>query len=361
MQWALSVVSGEEWEGSDADYQAQLEGTADAADAQTEQTDAQATEAAPMTLSEKAAFYYEALSDFSRVSLFEDDLTILLTACLAADALCALMLLPFRKSRLRAFDYASMTLYTLLLCTMGAAQTLGIVEMIAAARASTFLEPFLGIVYVIPADFVFGILAGNRNRVWRGALSAAACALCAVVALTIFRQGWLHNDFDVNLAYYNEPDYLVKNIRETYPEDMFTIISTTDEYYQVVDYGYHENLSKFMDMVNGNQAEFKIPTPYVFFFVEKRVLQDYYYGSVDVSEEYAQMEFKYFESTQDYYYQRAVLMSQAYFWAEKYREMYPETFTVYYEDEIYIAYVVKQNPYALYDFQIDYLPEEAAQ
>jgi hypothetical protein len=142
---------------------------------------------------------------------------------------------------------------------------------------------------------------------------------------------------------------------------MFTIISTTDEYYPVVDYGFHENLSKFMDMVNGNQPAFKIPTPYVFIFVEKHVLQDYYYGPVDVSEEYARMAFKYFASTHDYYFQRAVLMSQAYFWAKEYSKMYPNTFRVFYEDDIYISYIVKQNPYALYNFQIEYLPEEVAQ
>jgi len=361
MQWAVSVISGEEWQGSESNYQSQLEAakgeTPDTPD-ETDTGESTAPVNTDKSLTGRIKFYYRAITDFSRVSLFGDDLTDILMICLGGGLCLAALLLPFRKTRLFGLDYASMILYTVFMCTMGAAQTLNLVEVVAASRASTFTQPFLGIIYALPMDFVFGLAAGWRNRFYRGFLSFASAAVCAGVVFVIFQQGWVHNFFDVNLAYYNESDYLINYIRTHYEKDMFTVVSTTDDYYQVVDYGYHENLSKFMDMVNGNQPEFKIPTPYVFVFIEKKVLQDFYYGSVYVNKDFASMDFKYFASTQDYYFQRAILESQAYYWALAFQKLYPNQIHVFYEDDIYIAYLIRQNPYYLYDFRIDYLQNE---
>jgi hypothetical protein len=63
------------------------------------------------------------------------------------------------------------------------------------------------------------------------------------------------------------------------------------------------------------------------------------------------------EDVQDYYYQRAVIESKAYFWAKKFHEMYPKNFKVYFENDIYIVYLMEQNTYFPYDLQIDYLED----
>lgn len=369
MQWALTVMSGEEWHGSDANYQDQLEKALEGSlvggkaeeTPEPDATDAAVEEPTPMTLREKVLFVYRSVYNFALLSLFGGDLTQILMFAIAIGLLCTLAFLPFERTRLYALGYASMLLYTILMMIMGAAQSLGIPEVIAAARASTFLEPYLGIVYLIPLDSALGFVEGYGSLTWRRARTVISAVLCAALTLLIFRQNWVHSYFDVNLAYYNEPDYLTKKIRQQYPKGSFTIVSTTDEYYQVVDYGYHENLSKFMNMVNGNEAYYTIPTEYVFFFIEKKVLDDFYFGSVEVSPEYAQKDFVYMASTQDYYFQRAVLESQAYYWARSFAKIYPDSFKIIFEDSIYICYMAKQNPYSLYDFRIDYLGEAQAE
>ena len=71
--------------------------------------------------------------------------------------------------------------------------------------------------------------------------------------------------------------------------------------------------------------------------------------------EYASKDFVYFASNSDYYYQRAVLESQAYYWANAYRKLYPNEMRVFFENDLYIVYLLEQNPYYLNNFQIDYL------
>lgn len=364
MQWAVSVMTGQKWEGSESNYQGQLESALGSSEGLAQEENAgetAKTEAAGnvnRSFPEKIRFYYEALYDFSKVTMFGDPLTKVLTLCIGLGFGIGALFLLVRSTRLAGMGYLSLTIYAVAICTMGAAQALNLMQIVAAARASAFAEPFLFLVYAIPADIAFRLLGRYQNKVYQGALSLISAGLCAALILTLFRQGWVHKFFDVNLAYYNEAEYLTRRIRETYPANMFTIVSPTEEYYQVVDYGYHVELSQFMNMVNGNEKEFKITTPYVFFFIEKHVLQDYYYGPVRVDPALAAKKFVYYASSQDYYFQRAILESQAYYWAQRYLKLYPNAFQVYFENDIYVAYILEQNPYSLYDFQINYLPDK---
>ena len=40
---------------------------------------------------------------------------------------------------------------------------------------------------------------------------------------------------------------------------------------------------------------------------------------------------------------RYILMSKMYYWAQRYQEIYPEDFTVYYEDDEFVCYKLVQN------------------
>jgi hypothetical protein len=366
MNWAMTVIAGETYQGDN--YQANLESsingdsaaqTVTATDtAAADETAADVSPLAGLNVKDKLLFIYHAIYDYVSVTLLGDFMTRILLLCFAAGIFLSLVSLPFKSLRPFGSDYAAMMVYTVMICIVGAAQTLHMQELIAASRAGTFIDPYLGIVYAIGADFLFGLLALLFTRGMRPLLSGVYVAGCVLLLFTAVRLDMQHDYFEVNLAYYNEPVYLIRHIRQDYPHNSFTVISTTDERYQVMDYGYHENLSKFMNMVNGKEPEYKIPTPYVFVFIEKTVLQDYYYGRVDVSPVYANKEFVYMADNQDYYFQRAVLESMAYYWAQRFMELYPNTMRVYYEDDIYICYLIEQNPYYLYDFQVDYLPVE---
>lgn len=371
MEWAMSVIRGEKWEGSESDYQEQLESfrgetegsqgenneNSKGGEMKPEEMPGARSGVKGKSFSEKLFFYYNAVYDFSRIVMFGDELTDVLVVCSVLVVVCGGLLLFFRQTRLDGAGYFAILFYVVIIGIMGAAQTLDIIDIIGSSRAMTFAEPFLGIIYAIPLDFVFRFLNCYKNNIYQRLLTFVSVALCIGLAYITFQQGWVHDFFDIAPAYYNESDYLVKQIRKNYKSKTFTIVSPVEELYQVIDYGYHENLSKFVNMVNGKEKEYKIPTQYIFFFIEKRVLDDYYYGSVDVSPEYAREEFIYFASSQDYYFQRAVLESKAYYWALEFQKMYPNSFKIYFENDIYVAYVLKQNPYSLYNLQIDYLPK----
>lgn len=367
MAWATSVIAGEEWHGSDADYQDILakaqgnngpedEANTDSSEAE-EEREKVTIDYSSLTFREIIEKFYRAMYNFGMLAMFGASATWLMFISMAMGLIGGFIMLLVKKYRVYGNAYIALILNMTILCIIGGARELGLVELIAAARASTFAEPFIGFIYILPVDFIFRVMGLWKNRYYQSFLNFMSLILCGLAAFFIIEMGWYHNYFDVNLAYYNEPDYLLRNIRKNYDDFTYTIVSPTEEYYTVIDYGYHTQLSEFMNMVNGGQEEFTFPTKYVFFFIEKLVLQDYAYGQVRVDPKYAVMDFIYLNNSQDYYFQRAIIESQAYYWAQKMLQIYPYSFKVYYEDDIYVAYILEQNTYSPYSLQIDYLSE----
>lgn len=353
MAWAMSVIRGEEWLGTDTDYRDELESML----FEEGQNGGEVLKGEVKPSPEGIRPYLEGPYNFYRVVVLDGERAKIFLFCMASGIVFALILLITRTHVPTGAGYVALILYMAIMGLMGAAQELGMVEIIGATRAMSFSEPFAGLIFALPLNFIFMFLEGRGERAGRRIFTAGSLVVCLGIVYLIFKQNWVHDFFDVNPAYYNEPDILVKEIRKEYKPWTYTIVSTGEEYYQVLDYGYHVNISKFVNMVGGNEEEFKILSPYVFFFIEKRVFQDFYYGRVDVSRELAQKDFVYFESSQDYYFQRAVLESKAYYWALEFKKLYPNSFKVYFENEVYIVYILEQNPYNLYNLQIDFLPE----
>lgn len=369
MEWATTVIAGEEWRGSDAEYRAQLaeaqgwdsliDYSADADPAALAEEKKVSVDYSSMTLKEMIRYYYDSILNFGILAMFGGHATQLMFDCMMIGFFCALLMLLPTKTRIYGHDYIALIINMIVLCTIGAARRLGIVELIAAGRASTFAEPFIGFIYMLPVDFALRVLSGWKNRYYQSLLNIISAAVCGAAAVLIFEFGCYHDFFDVYQAYYNESEYLLRHIKKTYDKNTYTIVSPTDEYYDILDFGYHTELSEFMNMVNGKQEAFTFPTKYVFFFIEKRILKDYFYGSVDVDLKYAAMDFLYFANSQDYYFERAIIESQAYYWAKKFQQIYPRNFKVFYEDDIYVAYIMEQNAFHPYDLQIDYLADYA--
>lgn len=364
INWATTVMSGEEWEGSDANYEEKLKearGEAEADDeipeVEEEPQEKPKIDYSGMTPKEILKYYYDSIYNFGSSAMFGSEPTKLMFACMLIGAVCALIMMMFRKTRNFGYDYTALIIIMVILYTFGASQALGIPELIAAARASTFAQPFIGLLYMLPFDFILRIMGIWKNRYYQMFVRTVSLAVCVASAMFIMDAGWYHNFFDVNQAYYNEPEYLVRNIKKSFEKYSYTIVATTDEYYEVLDHGRHTEISKFMNMVNRKEEEFTFTTDYVFFFIEKTLLQDYTHGRVNVSLEYAAQDFVYMAVVQDYYYQRAIVESQVYYWAEAFQKMYPRNFKVYFENDIYIVYLMEQNTYYPYSLQIDYLEE----
>lgn len=364
IEWATTVMSGEEWHGSEADYQDEL---SKAQGKYLEEDEGQDTEEVPeekvkinyseMTLKEIAQYYLNSIYNFGTSAMFGSEQTKLMFVCMLIGFIFALIMLLFRNTRDYGRDYIALIINMIILFTLGASRALGIPEIIAAARASTFAQPFIGMIYMLPFDFVFRLLGKWKNLYFQKLLGALSLVICGFSAAFIMNSGWYHSFFDVNQAYYNESEYVLRNIKKSFKKYSYTIVSTTDEYYDVLDYGRHTEMSKFINMVNKNEEKFTFTTDYVFFFIEKTVLQDYNYGRTSVSLEHAARDFIYMADVQDYYFQRATIQSQAYYWAKAFQKIYPRNFKVYFEDDIYIVYFMEQNTYFPYDLQIDYLEE----
>lgn len=372
MNWATSVIEGKEWQGTEVGYQSDLEaalGQGAAGDGGTD-TDTSTDEPSEdetevkvdystMTATEIVIYIYNSLFDFASTTIYNDEAVLVLFICMLLGLLCAFLMILRKKTRRDGQTYLALIINMLILCIFGAAKKLGIVQLIEVARIATFAEPISGFIYILPLDFVLRAVGGFKNRYYQAFLKTASLFLGVLIATFIIILGWVHGFFYFDQAYYNESEYALRNIKKTYAKETYTIVSPTEEYYDVLDYGYHTQMAKFIDMVSGKQELFTFPTEYVFFFIEKHVLNDYIYGNVDVDLKYAIKDFVYLGDVQDYYYQRAVIESRAYYWAQKFKKMYPNNFKVFFEDDIYVVYMMQQNVYSPYDPQIDYLSDYA--
>lgn len=364
IDWATTVMSGEEWHGSDADYQDELslalgQEKDDGLEINNEilPEEADSVNYSEMTKEEIIKYYYKSIYNFNTINMFGSLQTELMFLSIIIGLIFAIIMLLFKKTRSISYAYIAMILIMIFFSTLGASKELGIPEVIAASRASTFAQPFIGIIYMLPIDFLFRLIGIWKNKYHQFVLASLSLALCGFMAFYIIDQGWHHNYFDINQAYYNEPVYVLRKIKKSFDKYSYTIVATTDEYYEVIDHGRHTEIAKFVNMISKNEDEFYFTTDYVFFFIEKVLLQDYNHGKVNVSLEYAQNDFAYMGDIQDYYFQRAVIQSRAYYWAKAFHKAYPKNFKIYFENDIYIVYLMEQNTYSPYNLQIDYLDE----
>jgi hypothetical protein len=257
IDWAKTVMAGDVWVGSNPEY---MENLAEALGDDTFVNDKSlsgtyAEEGADSENQKKSAvqilkYYGKSIYDFGSGVMFGTGATVLMFACMLAGLLCGLLMLLSKKTRYYGCDYLAMDLIMLIFYTVGASQALGIPEVIAAARASTFAQPFAGLIYLLPVDFIFRIMNIWKNRIYQSFLKTLSLAVCVLAAFVIIRTGCYHNFFDVNQAYYNEVEYVLRNIKKNYKKFSYTIVSPTDEYYDVIDYGRHTELSQFVNMIS---------------------------------------------------------------------------------------------------------------
>ena len=178
---------------------------------------------------------------------------------------------------------------------------------------------------------------------------------------------------------YNSEVMLTDKIVNSLPKDKYTIVSSTDELYQIIGHGFHEELVQFI-----NEAEvvtYTIPTDYIFIFVEKNAIQrnqdhfvtgpswfaqnSRYYKTMPgknsegdelrkqmIDEKLANVYFGKMPLSISVYgslWQRVVLNSKMFVWCQRFNAMYPNELHVFYEDDDLICYYLHQNPRNLYE------------
>ena len=230
-------------------------------------------------------------------------------------------------------------------------------------------------VFVVPFDLIFFKLA----KVIKFKISEI---IAGSLIVFLYFGSKAFDSFHGYLLYqttrYNSVVMVTKQISATLPDESFTIVSSTDELYQIIGKSYHEELIEFIN--KSEVVSYTIPTEYIFIYIEKNPIQrsqyhffvgpdwlaeekytDYYWGLCSegddihkntISEEYANVYFGKFPMDSSVYakiWSRVVLNSKAYVWCQKFNAMYPNELHVYYEDDDFLCYYLHQNQRNLYE------------
>lgn len=277
--------------------------------------------------------------------------------------------------------YAAIAMSTVFFMIIYAAALLGLPGLVAGARLCSTEQMLILMVMIIPFDIIFAVLKKFTPDALMQFLSlGAAGGLVAFVWLTGNWHGYLYYE----LTRYNAAVMVTNEIMDSLPKNSYTIVSTTDEIYQVIQNGRHEELLTFLT-ADDEEERYTLPTEYVFIYVEKKPLkyahnhffsgpdwlaleryQEIYAGhdlsvcpdvfASGISEGAAQLEIMFFgrpSLSYSTFSSRIVLESKAYEWCQKFDALYPNELKTYYEDENFVCYYFRQNTDKLYDLVIE--------
>ena len=274
--------------------------------------------------------------------------------------------------------YLGITAASVTFMILYAAPFLGLPEIIAGARLCLTEQVLLLSMMALPADEVLFAIGRRKMACILPYLSVLGVA--AIYAGTNYF-GVYHGYLYYELTRYNSVVNLTNRIASEYPKQRYTIISTTDEIYQVIESGWHEEILDFY--YKSKLEKYYIPTEYLFFYVEKNPIQyaqyhffagprwlaqkkysQYYkYSNAVISEGSAIKSSNISEDVlgepltdmgkaSDAYSNlknRTILESELYFWCQDFKARLPYEIQVYYEDEDVVCYMIKQNPEHLYN------------
>jgi hypothetical protein len=279
-----------------------------------------------------------------------------MAGCLAFLVLAALLFFLRRQN-----DYAAqllcVALYMALMCILIASSYLGIPALMDSGRASIYFAYSLAVLISFAADAAIVLLL-DLLHLGRLRNLASLAVLVAAGVLTV-RYQMIRTPYVVSAMETNDAITCLTNILRDSDDWTFTICSANDEYRMAEDYGYHYEIIDLLNtMENDITTGFTIPTKYVYFFVEK-VPIDYFVSYENsgqrISKEGAKRDLPYNVSLNAYQGEnRWIVMSRLYYWAEAFREMYPDDMTIYYESDDFICYRLVQNINDLFDLEIDY-------
>lgn len=282
-----------------------------------------------------------------------------------------------KKKKINAayFDECfSLALSSVIFFLLYAAGSIGFISLIAGSRACAVIHLLILAVTCIPIDM---FMAAVQKVMHEGIMKVLAAVGMAAIYIGTIYTGSFHGYLYYELTRFNGAVMSTYNITETLPRNSFTIVSTVDELYQVIQYGYHEEVTTFIN--KSRDEAYVLPSEYVFIFVEKTPLEyaqshffegpewlawekyPVYYSSFvsqcpdittsEISAKKAAEKRVGFRDHSDEYSNletRTRLESNLYEWCQEFDRLYPNELHTYYEDEHFICYYFKQNVMALY-------------
>lgn len=293
--------------------------------------------------------------------------------------LICMLFRPLREAADVFDNYLPIIVASLFMLILYAAPFLRIPELISYNRVPSTAYILLLIVAAMPVDILFG--AFKRfipNWTQQSVSTACVTAICAVTLVTGHYHGYFYNE----LTQYRSAVNVTNSIIQSFPQNTYTIVSTTDELYSVIQYGRHEELLDFLKLAE-LEPGYYLPTEYIFIYVEKKpiVHAQYHYSSgpawlatdiyadsnivyaskypeifaSQITEDDAKWDVSIYPTSYASYrnsYIRTIVNAKANKWCQDFADLYDHEMKIYYEDDDFICYYFRQNTYSLYDLAI---------
>lgn len=292
-------------------------------------------------------------------------------------------LFGIKKVKSVLFDgYAMLGMIAFIYMVLYVGPAVGIPSVIAGSRLCAVEHMCLIALLAIPADLIGTVLSTFCNT-W----VQQSTGLMGIFAVffAVVNTGNYHGYLYFEGSRYTAAVEVTNSIIDNFADNQFTVLSTTDELYQIIEHGYHEEYLTFLEMYR--QEEYYIPTKYLFFYVEKHPLQygqshfssgpewlalerydSFYFGIAsrcpevlhgEISDDKADREIVTGTKLSNGYtilYNRETVESAIARYMRTLLAQYPNEITVYYEDDDFICYCVEQNPDRLFNLHYD-VPE----
>lgn len=148
-----------------------------------------------------------------------------------------------------------------------AAPHLGLPALVEEARLCSAERVLLLAVAMLPLDMLFTVCGRYIGNL---ILAGASWACMAGMVLAAVENGYYHGYLMIEFTRYNASVEVTNSIIDHFKPNSYTIVSPVDELYQVMGYGYHEELWSFVQKVESES--YTLPTEYVFLFIEKKAV-----------------------------------------------------------------------------------------
>lgn len=285
---------------------------------------------------------------------------------------------PWRSFRSFADRYLICALASLLFMINYLASDLGLIQLIAGVRVLSSAKIFLlasgGMLPDLLSYGAINVYRKGENKIDGILLIAGVLGSLSLVIGSSHYHGYLYS----GVSRYPEAVDVTNNIIHNMPQETYTIVSTTEELYQVYGGGYHEELLTLIKM-DEMYPGYSIPTKCLFVYIEKtpmRYGQQYFpegpdwlavneknyllarsfdwpasqapsFISSSISEEEANKPLNYnigssMAATE--FEGRTILESKAARWINTFEKYYPNACRVWYEDERFVCYQITQDP-----------------
>lgn len=254
---------------------------------------------------------------------------------------------------------------------------LGLPLLMEGYRTGFIHHMLVVMLVVVPLDVVYILL---QKICRQSILQIASLGTAVAMVILIYQTDNWHGYLYFEVTRFDATVEVTNDIIESLPVNSYTIVSPTEELYQVIAHGRHEELLTFCSSQARNR--YTIPTEYIFLFVEKNVLryaqyhffdgpkwlavgkyQNIYGGhsvwpeylTAEISEEAANQGIMYYRNDSDSYTKidsRVILQSRMYEWCERFKELYPNELKTYYEDDNFVCYYFRQNTQSSYNLAL---------